>query len=288
MTAITSVIKNLIHHPHGEEWVLLMGLVKNIRNYYKKKRISPTNFKCAHKIECSKKCRKFEEAREPYIGPAYERGLYPRILFVSLDVPRPKGRKRLKPKERTVAAQQDFAQGYIPSNDRHKNRHWYQTHEMVLALLKPCGNTLGVDDVKPYFAHTNAVKCSAGNEKGSQAHKRLFDNCREYIGGELKVLRPDILVTQGELAFRAVQHAVDTHEISSLRDVSWAGPWQRNSHKRAYGVLQISGKSVLWLVTFHPQARQGVFFKQKAHSWTYWSTIVKHHWPARGKRPHQN
>ena len=232
------------------------------------------HFKCAHKADCSANCPEFVGPSEPYIGTKYERGCYPRVLFLSLDVPRDNGKPKPTANERTIGAQRRTERHYNPE-DGAKNNHWYQTHEMVQTLLAGRGPTLAISEVKPYFAHTNSAKCSQGRDKHAQAHPKLFHNCGGYIGGELKILQPDVLVTQGRYAFDAVKDAVERGAISSLRAVTWVAPaaWKGLKKKTRYGVLKIGGKNVPWFVTFHP--RQGVFFKQKAICWEHWSAVVK-------------
>src|SRR5271166_5473435 len=158
-----------------------MALIRSIHNYYERQGISPTHFRCSHRRVCSANCPMFVGAREPYIGTGYEIGRYPRILFLSLDVPRPEPAYR-PPSSRTAIAQRAAAKRMVPSRDFPKNLHWYRTHEMALTLLKSFNPELTIDTVKPYFAHTNSAKCSQGKDKGAMADPKLFTNCRRYIG----------------------------------------------------------------------------------------------------------
>jgi hypothetical protein len=43
------------------------------------------------------------------------------------------------------------------------------------------------------------------NLNNKMAGRQLFENCREYIPEEIEVLKPDILVTQGDWANRRGQ-----------------------------------------------------------------------------------
>jgi hypothetical protein len=262
-----------------------MSMVGRIHNYYERQGISPTHFKCTHKADCSADCPRFVGPREPYIGVEYERGRCPRMLFLSLDVPRGKDQPKPTRLERTAARQQED-RDYQPTQDKHQSRHWYQTHDLARVFLKGYGQALPIDEVGEYFAHTNSAKCSRGNDKGAQAPQKVFDNCRPYIGNELGILQPDILVTQGKEAFKAVKYALTNGEISSLRSVEWVKPalWKRNKHKKKFGVLQIGDRKVLWFVTYHPQARGGAFLRQKEDCLRYWSTVVKRYWSPKGTK----
>lgn len=101
-------------------------------------------------------------------------------------------------------------------------------------------------EAQSYFAHTNSVKCSQNEERQRQADKRLFENCRCYPSGELPVLRPDFIVTQGGWARIAVSSVVGD------------GIPKDSVTSR----VQLHGREVFWLDTHHP-ARFGAFNGQR-------------------------
>jgi uracil-DNA glycosylase len=140
---------------------------------------------------------------------------------------------------------------------------------MAAELLKAYKPGLRLNNVAPYFAHINAAKCCQNKAGHAQADAILFRNCSEYIGGELKILRPDVLVTQGRYALTAVEQALQERKISSLRPLTWI-----TSQKGAYGILAIGGRKVLWFATPHPQARGRIFQSQRERYWEKWSSMV--------------
>jgi DNA replication protein DnaC len=74
-------------------------------------------------------------------------------------------------------------------------RHWNETHELAWVLLQQFKRDLKVADISSYFAHVNSAKCSMNNPPRRQAADILFEDCREVIPGELRLLNPDIIVT---------------------------------------------------------------------------------------------
>ena len=54
--------------------------------------------------------------------------------------------------------------------------------------------------IAPFFAHANAVKCSIGRLGNRQAPSQMYKNCTKFLNGELPILKPDIIVTQGDRA----------------------------------------------------------------------------------------
>ena len=70
----------------------------------------------------------------------------------------------------------------------HKNKHWYLTHELAWVLLRQFVPGLKISRVNRYFAHVNSAKCCQNNPQRRQASSTLFDNCRRFIPGELRIL----------------------------------------------------------------------------------------------------
>lgn len=79
------------------------------------------------------------------------------------------------------------------------------------------------------------------------------------------MLAPDILVTQGDHARSAVLLAIKRGDISLLKSVGTTC---------GYGILEIGGKAVLWLHTYHPQARYNRFFIRRDRCWQRWARIA--------------
>jgi uracil-DNA glycosylase len=139
-----------------------------------------------------------------------------------------------------------------------KVRHWYRTHELALTLLHPFRPDLAIDTVSQYFAHTNSAKCCTNNPHRRLAARTLFTNCRAYIPGELQRLRPDILVTQGDLARVAVKAAAPPFTIISGAE---------------FFTVVIDGREVLWFHSYHPR-NFGRFNKQRREDFGRWALVA--------------
>ena len=242
------------------------SLIEKLTAYYEEKKILSTNFDCPHSARCRKgrndpspmkKTREdaanvcdtydtFTPAKSALVGKYYEHA-NPRLLFVSSDA----GsaiyitHSFASPQSRTPKSLQ-----HHPKFQRDKmNDHWRYTHEMARTILGTCGvipRTAKFEDALDYFSHANTVKCSVNKRDKGEAPQRLFTKCRGYLRGEIDVLSPDIIITQGKRAKGGVESAFYT-----------ASEW---------GVCQTikfgKRKEVLWLPIHHPGDRRGNFFKE--------------------------
>lgn len=131
--------------------------------------------------------------------------------------------------------------------DQPKNRHWFLTHELAWYFLRRFDADLRIEDAKRYFAHANSAKCCQNKPGAKMADPRLFINCRKYLSGELSVLRPDILITQGKWARLA---------ITEIYGVG------KPLHEDTDAVrIEIDNRQVFWLHTHHP--RYGPFWSHR-------------------------
>lgn len=185
--------------------------------YYLEKGIHPLNFVCPHATTC-KKCaypNEMTECRMTHVGSLYGK-LYPRIVVVSLDPP-----SGLPPEaeNRTTEAEAKRLESYEPDP---RNVHWIATHIIVKEILrlwgypnKPEYATMDQSysgrkfhNVSKYFAHVNAAKCSMNRKGKKQAPAKVHALCSgSYLKGELAVLQPQILISQGARANKAVGEA---------------------------------------------------------------------------------
>lgn len=60
-------------------------MIKELTAYYQQRGISALDFRCPHLNVCCKGNERFVEAKEAFVGTEYEKGVFPRLLFVSLD-----------------------------------------------------------------------------------------------------------------------------------------------------------------------------------------------------------
>jgi hypothetical protein len=251
------------------------ALINSLREYYNKHGISALKFGCAHKGDCQSRCddkSKFTAAREPYIGEYYGVHGIPKLLFLSLD----SGDESHDQKLKTIATMRignlKLKPGQIP-----KRRHWYCTHQFTWVIFDELnrisndkwdiGNTseklffeppTDIYKIMPYFAHTNSAKCCLNKKGSKQADKLLFENCRSYIPGEIKLFDPHILVTQGGYARQVVEDAIEVgiYPLIQSKNISKANP-----NKSDFMTITVNdSRPVLWVHHYHP-SNYGTFAK---------------------------
>jgi uracil-DNA glycosylase family 4 len=231
-------------------------MLRKLSTYYQQKGISPLDFRCGHWQACRRGNPHITQAKGAFVGTGYEKGILPRLLFLSLDP----GDSDSDPNRRTGEFLRHFEEKECTVDDLPKQRHWYRTHELAYTLLKRFRPRMSLQDSHLYFAHTNSVKCSVNNSNHKQANPRLFTNCREYVGGELLILKPEILITQGKQAKIAVERSFE---------VSHSFKGEPCSYKWAH----IGGGQTIWFHTFHP-SNYGKFNQQRRECFEDWAKIV--------------
>ena len=241
-------------------------MLEKLTVFYEEQGISP--FSCCSKDKCNKaKSPCFTEAKASYVGPHYEKGQLPRLLFLSLD----SGKGCSDEKQRTIEAVrcQNLATDVetLP-----KNKHWYLTHEMALKLLCQFKSGLKIADTPPYFAHVNSAKCCQNKKNKGQADGTLFDECRRFIPEELRILKPDIVVTQGNWAKVAICKSFTVQKRVEC-SIESAAEYKRDAHYETGFIELEPGRCALWLQTYHPRAR-GYFYPQRKHCWPLYAKAV--------------
>lgn len=233
-------------------------IVVAVKRFYKANKIAPQQFACKHYAQCRQGCRKFTQAREPFIGSEYNKRKLPKLLFISSNPP--SGDKR--PQDRTVQAarrsESKFDHRKLP-----RPLHWYRTHEFAFELLKGFGIDLEIDDACRFFAHTNSAKCTTNDPHGREGAERLFRNCEEYLRGEVEAFCPNIIVTQGRMAQRGVAKAFEKFEDRHSTTLPCG-----------YRILSIRNRQVLWIHTTHPR-NFGEFNRERREYWGYWARVVR-------------
>jgi len=239
-------------------------MILQLRQYYRAQGILPQDFHCKHYQNCLGDYSKFTKAKATFIGTEYEKGTLPRLLVISLD---PGNSQWLKSK-RTIRSVRRISQG-VDVLSLPKNRHWYRTHELAWILLHKIfentyGKEINIEKITPYFAHLNTCKCCVNNPSHKQANARLFKNCKEYVPGEIEILNPDIIVTQGRLARKSFEDAFEVVKAT-----------KGNIHKYpcSYEILQINWKKVLVFHTHHP-TNYGSFNNQRKKCFGKFANVV--------------
>lgn len=228
-------------------------MLKQLTEFYRENGILSTHFTCRHKESCKGSCETFTGPKSTYVGEGYEAGKVPRLLFLSLD----SGDGAEEPEHRLPAAVKQGEQG-TDVNALHKNQHWYRTYELAWYILKRFNAKFKtVEDVKGFFAHANSAKCSMNYDGRAQADDRLFDNCRGYLAGELKVLAPQLLVTQGAKADDAVDPLIKDRKTVE-------------ENCAYHGILH--GNPIFWLSTYHPSYYSGFHAQRKGgEGWEFYA-----------------
>lgn len=237
-------------------------MLKQLEEFYRDNGILSTHFTCRHKDSCKGDCEKFTGPKSAFVGEGYEAGELPRLLFVSLD----SGDGAEDAEHRLPVAVRNSEHGTVVDDlieGKPKYWHWYFTYKLAWYILKRFDSKFEkVEDVKGFFAHANSAKCCMNNPGREQADDRLFENCQGYMEGELKVIAPQLLVTQGKKAVAAI-HAFRGDEIETVD--KWAS------------VVMLLGKPVFWLETHHPSyyVKSGgptEFYKQVNHErWEFYA-----------------
>ena len=251
-------------------------MLRRLNAFYESHGISPVNFRCPSRSACSAGSPHFTEAKMSFVGPRYGKRNLPRLLFLSLD----SGRGRSDPRERTAEAVRrrcvDCDVAALP-----KNTHWYRTHEMAFALLRQFKPNLTVADTRFYFAHVNSAKCCQNKSRRKQADSILFENCRRFIPGELDLLSPDIVVTQGGPARTAILKSFSVRPYD-VRAVDSPGYTYGARYETGVIELRPGAKRLLWVQTYHP-TNFGRFQPQRRYCWPLYVEAVGRFWRSREK-----
>ncbi|MDD4019522.1 MAG: hypothetical protein RBU24_10605 [Kiritimatiellia bacterium] len=134
----------------------------------------------------------------------------------------------------------------LPSIKLHKNKHWYRTLEIVHSIVKdhPNDPTIKKDvlDAIHFFCHLNSARCSQNKVGNEKANNLLFEKCRPFVIEELKILKPDILITQGDEA------EIIASNFTAIHSEVLLGTPRTNLVVRAIG-----GKHVRHVHFYHPR-----------------------------------
>lgn len=248
-----------------------MTILAELESHYRERGIWPANspaFGCGRLEECRKPKDRdeplsftpldatlsspwrntFTPGHSALVGARYEEA-EPRLLFVALDLG-------------TVLRDDDPDYNYVlpdnrgPAGIRRSHERMMRlvlsgkdparrptlkaTSELARAILQDLPGIPEGDDFMRFCARVNAAKCTMNKEKRAQADNRLYKNCRErnYLRGEINILAPDIIVSQGKQARLGVEHAFCVR-----------GEWARWR-----SVKLESGKEAVWFPGYHPSS----------------------------------
>ena len=228
---------------------------RTLTEYYRDEGIHPNHFTCKNQTICRRHAHQefMTETKMSMVGSQYA-GAYPRIVVVSLDPP---GGGREVPASKRVIAHLARTHEQHDYNRERPNVHWAMTQIIVSDILTLFGYRAQVgaavveesyagrpiENVSAHFAHVNLAKCSMNNPRKKKAHEEVHRTCGEsYVIGELAILQPEILITQGK----------SVNEI--LGKLLIDRPVELSEIPRKFEV-KIAEMSALWCPMHHP-ARQ--------------------------------
>jgi len=218
-------------------------MLQELEDYYAKNGILSTSFTCKFKNDCKGDCEAFTGPKSAFVSSGYAKGNFPRLLFLSLDSgsgdPIAKNRLPASVRQENEIDREFFS--------LHKGKHWYRTHELAWYIFKKFDPHIKIEETRKFFAHANSAKCCMNKKQRKKADKILFKNCKRYLNGELKILDPDILVTQGNEAKLAISF-VRGNIVKRINEYA--------------SIITLNGKQVFWLHTYHPNC-YGAFNKQR-------------------------
>ena len=244
-----------------------MTILVRLENHYRECGILSTDFRCKHECECRRgapltpesamkqqdlvgTC--FTQAKSAFVGVRYGNGV-PRLLFVSSDpgatvYGRPDGSavSFASAQSRTPAGVQNREK--TVDHDLKISSHWKWTHEITRRVL--CLGETPLTDVTRYFAHANAAKCIMNKDESKEADSILFKNCLEYLRGEINILAPSVVITQGGKAKRGAKRAFHGDKIGDVCKHAWI-------------VKRKSGGELFWWHMHHPSSFGARHFKRQ-------------------------
>ena len=237
-------------------------VLQKLERYYDTNGILSTRFCCSFKKQCSCDCDTFTGPKSAFVSSGYEAHSLPRLLFLSLD----SGSGAEQDEDRLpgfVRKQEEIDRDVLILP---KHKHWYRTHELAWYILRQFEPDLRIEDARRYFAHANSAKCCMNNPHRRKANAILFRNCRVYLKGELSILSPEIVVTQGSEAKAGIE-SIREETIQRFNEFS--------------SIILFEGCEVFWLHTYHP-SNWGAFNKQRdfdkvsnsARGWVRYATMI--------------
>ena len=237
-------------------------MLRELQAFYKKNGILSTSFTCPFKSDCKGDSKSFTGPKSAFVSTGYENALLPRLLFLSLD----SGSGDTIDANRLPRAVRKKLERDIDVLSLPQHKHWYRTHELAWYILRRFDRDLKIEDTRKYFAHTNSAKCCMNKAGRKKADRLLFKNCRPYLTEELSILEPDIIVTQGNEARKAIR----TLSEGTLKQFD-----------KFASIIQFNSREIFWLHTYHP-SNYGLFYKQRdfddkkntARGWDRYSKMI--------------
>ena len=159
------------------------------------------HFACCEAAAAKDKGRCLTKGAEAHVGEKYGDPI--RLVVISLD---------------TGGSKKEFGEDLLERRKtiqavtyRGANPHMKGTIETLWHLY---GRDKSESDLLKRFAMTNSAKCSGRDSKTGMVPDKLYKNCKEHGLAELKALKPQLVVAQGEKARNLLKRRdIDEGEI---------------------------------------------------------------------------
>ena len=225
-------------------------LVDRLRQYYESKRLLVSDFSCHYSETCLRAAGcELSRGAEAHVGSKYGDDL--RVVVVSLDTG-------------GSAEDMDLRRERIEGNPP-GNPHMKGTADLLNAIYGPGRAGRERQDVFELYAMTNAAKCSreAGNDS-SKVPSALYGNCSDFAKPELACLRPQLIVTQGNDAYGALESPKGLSEAHEMLLRKWmeqfpelVRDWLASLVSEYLMTMSVDEREVPLMKTVHPSARGG-------------------------------
>ena len=203
---------------------------------YKKRSGGNPEFIFSPRMEGAEVSRCYEEQK-------YKGHRIPRIVVVSLSVPKPESKPPCPSEE---------------SKSCSLNPHWRGTTTTVRSLFCPFICLAPARDskdestkiIEKLLVHVRTGKCCSNVGGKNQEPYQLYEYCGEYLRKEVSILKPDVIVTQGGPAHdMSKKYVFDVIKKRTVGDID-------NSDSIAHIVrLKEGNRKVYWLRSYFPYGR---------------------------------
>ena len=218
----------------------MTDMEKQLNQYYERVRIAPVSwsrdldemfseFQCEKKTDCRKACfgdwkqekeflfqphtkKESITVSQEYQDEKYHGDQIPRIVVLSLSKPQPGG----APDNNPAANSETYLD---------PDKHWSRTLVTVRSLLHPFiasenfPKPVEYGEIEKLFVHVRTAKCCSNANNGGAEPPKVYANCGGYLGEELSILKPDVIVTQGNEAHKGAKrhfNAIDIEQVKGL------------------------------------------------------------------------
>lgn len=232
-----------------------MPLEKELSTFYETNGIAVKAFRCEKYEQCKRIVNNalLDKGSEAHLGRFY--GTPFRVAVVTLD--RGKGSQTIRERTNSI-------ENLIPTNP-----HMIGTQDVLRAIFYKDNIRY---DVFKHFAMTNSAKCCYKKDGMEMLPEACYDECAGFSLGEIQILAPDLLVTQGDYSKKGISGKMEKLDLSFIEQLV-EKIYSRNynvdknllidSAIKYIGYVYINGKKTVHLHMIHPSAYKGPWQKYK-------------------------